>query len=199
MERDRRNPPPRQPERRELSTRQAESAVFEHLGAAVHGMGYPSPRVEGSLLDGYPAPLPNLFNIGLLHTAVDGRPGHARYAPCSVAELVNKGYEYWALGHVHHREVLHRDPWLVFPGNLQGRHMRETGPKGATLVHTEGQRVVLAPLGPLELQALETVWRIVSDTPATDRKSSAQALLTARCGIPMLRVIFGMGRAKVKG
>jgi DNA repair exonuclease SbcCD nuclease subunit len=127
---------------RELSTRQAESAVFERLGAAVHGMGYPSPRVEGSLLDGYPAPLPNLFNIGLLHTAVDGRPGHARYAPCSVAELVNKGYEYWALGHVHHREVLHRDPWVVFPGNLQGRHMRETGPKGATLVHTEGQRVV---------------------------------------------------------
>ena len=35
---------------------------------------------------------------GLLHTAADGREGHARYAPCSVANLVAKGYDYWALG-----------------------------------------------------------------------------------------------------
>ena len=126
---------------RELSTRRAETAVYEGLGVAVHGMGYPSPSVDVSLVERYPAPRSDLFNIGLLHTAVDGRPGHARYAPCSVSQLVNKGYEYWALGHVHTREVLHQDPWVVFPGNLQGRHMRETGPKGATLIHTEGLRV----------------------------------------------------------
>jgi len=127
---------------RELSTKRAESVVYEDIGVAVHGMGYPSPSVDGSLVEGYPAPCSGLFNVGLLHTAVDGRPGHARYAPCSVSQLVNKGYEYWALGHVHTREVLHQDPWVVFPGNLQGRHMRETGPKGATLIHTEGLKVV---------------------------------------------------------
>lgn len=127
---------------RELSTKRAETVVYEDIGVAVHGMGYPSPIVDGALVEGYPAPLSGLFNIGLLHTAVDGRPGHARYAPCSVSQLVNKGYEYWALGHVHTREVLHKDPWVVFPGNLQGRHMRETGSKGATLIHTEGLKVV---------------------------------------------------------
>jgi DNA repair exonuclease SbcCD nuclease subunit len=127
---------------RELSTRRPESVVFESLGCVVHGMGYPSPRVERDLVTGYPEPHAGLFNIGLLHTAVDGRPGHDRYAPCSLSALINKGYDYWALGHVHTREVLHQDPWVIFPGNLQGRHMRETGSKGATLVSTDGRQVL---------------------------------------------------------
>jgi DNA repair exonuclease SbcCD nuclease subunit len=58
-----------------------------------------------------------------------------------VESLRNKGYDYWALGHVHRREVLSEDPWIVFPGNLQGRHARETGPKGATLLTMEGGRI----------------------------------------------------------
>jgi exonuclease SbcD len=48
-----------------------------------------------------------------------------------------KGYDYWALGHVHAREILSKEPWIVFPGNLQGRHARETGAKGASLVTVE--------------------------------------------------------------
>jgi len=60
--------------------------------------------------------------------------GHANYAPCALDDLVNKGYDYWALGHVHQGEILHERPHVVFPGNLQGRHIRETGPKGACLV-----------------------------------------------------------------
>jgi DNA repair exonuclease SbcCD nuclease subunit len=51
-----------------------------------------------------------------------------------VSTLVAHGYDYWALGHVHSREVLATEPPIVFPGNLQGRGLRETGPKGATLV-----------------------------------------------------------------
>jgi DNA repair exonuclease SbcCD nuclease subunit len=48
--------------------------------------------------------------------------------------LAQKNYSYWALGHVHRREEVGREPWIVFPGNLQGRHARESGPKGFTLV-----------------------------------------------------------------
>jgi len=76
-----------------------------------------------------------------LHTAAGGREGHADYAPCTPAALANKGYDYWALGHVHKREILNDRPWIVFPGNLQGRHARETGPKGATLVTVEDGRI----------------------------------------------------------
>jgi DNA repair exonuclease SbcCD nuclease subunit len=74
------------------------------------------------------------FNVGLLHTNTGGLSQHASYAPCTVNELVAKGYNYWALGHVHEHGILHRDPHVVYPGNCQGRHARETGPKGCLLV-----------------------------------------------------------------
>jgi DNA repair exonuclease SbcCD nuclease subunit len=88
----------------------------------------------------------------LLHTSVNGRPGHEDYAPCKLEALVSKGYDYWALGHIHQQEILHERPWVVFSGNPQGRHMREQGPKGALLVHVEGGQVAR-----LEPRALDVV------------------------------------------
>lgn len=126
---------------KELSTSKAETIVLDDLGVAVHGRGYARVDTTDDLSATYPTARAGYFNVGLLHTAAEGREGHASYAPCSVDSLVRKGYDYWALGHVHAREVLHRDPWVVFPGNLQGRHARETGPKGASLVTVEDGRV----------------------------------------------------------
>ena len=57
----------------------------------------------------YPARVPGLFNVGMLHTCVDGREGHEPYAPCSLTDLRAREYGYWALGHIHTREVLHQD------------------------------------------------------------------------------------------
>lgn len=117
--------------------------ILEELGVAVHGQGYNVAAVHADLAAGYPAAVPHLFNIGLLHTGVTGRPGHEPYAPCTLDGLIAKGYHYWALGHVHQREVLCRDPWVVFPGNPQGRHIRETGPKGCALVTVDDGQVAM--------------------------------------------------------
>jgi len=125
----------------ELSVKRPESRVFEDLGVAVHGQGFATRAVIENLAASYPEPLPGLVNIGLLHTSVAGHPGHAPYAPCSLEDLRARGYDYWALGHVHQRTVLSRDPWVVFPGNLQGRHARETGDKGATVLEVDAGRV----------------------------------------------------------
>jgi predicted phosphodiesterase len=125
-----------------LDTRKPQTVIFEESGLAVHGQGYATPAVLEDLSAGYPAPLAGLINVGLLHTSADGRPGHERYAPCSVSGLQQHGYDYWALGHVHHREVLSTEPPIVFPGNLQGRWLRETGPKGATMVQAGHDRLV---------------------------------------------------------
>jgi DNA repair exonuclease SbcCD nuclease subunit len=108
--------------------------------------------VRTDLTRSYPAPVAGALNVGLLHTALDGREGHAPYAPCSVSALVDRGYEYWALGHVHTHEVVHRAPFVVYPGNLQGRHARETGAKGAVVVSYEGARVTA-----VEHRALDVV------------------------------------------
>ena len=115
---------------------------IEDLGVDLHGQSYAHRDVSLDLSEAYPDPTPGRFNIGVLHTALNGREGHAPYAPCSLEALKNKGYNYWALGHVHKREVLSEDPWIVFPGNLQGRHIKETGAKGCSLVTVEDHRVV---------------------------------------------------------
>ena len=101
---------------------------------ALHGQSFREKAVTANLVPEYPSPRRGMFNIGVLHTGLGGMDGHDNYAPCSLMELTAKGYEYWALGHIHRRRVLHENPWVVFPGNLQGRHVRETGPKGAALV-----------------------------------------------------------------
>jgi len=135
----------------ELATRKPQTHVFEDLGIAVHGQGFATRAVTDDLAQRYPDPIRDLLNIGILHTCVTGRPGHDAYAPCALETLVNKGYDYWALGHVHQREILSRDPWVVFPGNLQGRHAKEIGSKGATLITVNEGRIVEVAHRPLDV------------------------------------------------
>ncbi len=125
-----------------LSTRRPESLVLEQHGVVLHGQSFASRDITDNIAMSYPAPRAGLFNLALLHTAATGRPGHASYAPCTVEQLARHGYDYWALGHIHTREEVLRDPWIVFPGNLQGRHINEAGAKGASLVTVRDNHVV---------------------------------------------------------
>ena len=130
-----------------FSTRKPETFTLEELGVALHGQSFRQRDITDNLVPAYPEPVDGAFNIGVLHTGMGGMGGHANYAPCTIDDLIAKGYDYWALGHVHHGEILHQNPHVVFPGNLQGRHIRETGPKGAYLVSVEDREIVeLDPL-----------------------------------------------------
>jgi DNA repair exonuclease SbcCD nuclease subunit len=126
---------------RHFSANGPETALLDDLGVAVHGHGYAERWVLADLSAGYPSRLPGYFNVGLLHTSASTSALHETYAPCTVGGLVARGYDYWALGHVHERQVLHEEPWVVFPGCIQGRHAQETGAKGCTVVDVEDLRV----------------------------------------------------------
>lgn len=128
-----------------------ETTTIDDLKVAIHGQGFATKAVTEDLSLNYPSALPGHFNIGLLHTSVTGREGHENYAPCTLSGLLGKGYEYWALGHVHTREVLHERPYVVFPGNLQGRHIREQGSKGATVVKVRDGQIVDLKHQPLDV------------------------------------------------
>lgn len=119
---------------RVFSSRKPQTLLLDALPVALHGQSFRQRDVTENLVPAYPAPVTGRFNVGVLHTALSGTSGHANYAPCSMDDLINKGYDYWALAHVHQSAVLHEHPHIVFCGNLQGRHIRETGPKGARLV-----------------------------------------------------------------
>jgi DNA repair protein SbcD/Mre11 len=116
--------------------RSSEPQTFsnDELRMAIHGQSFATPEIIDDLAANYPPPIPGFFNIGVLHTNLTGISEHANYAPCSLETLKNKGYQYWALGHVHNRQILCVDPYIVYPGNIQGRHGKEQGEKSCELV-----------------------------------------------------------------
>lgn len=124
-----------------FSSRSAETVRLNDLRVAIHGHSFPDREVPEDLVPGYPMAVPGYLNIGLLHTSLTGAEGHDTYAPTSLDTLRSKGYDYWALGHVHARQVVCDEPRVVYPGNLQGRHARETGPKGCELVSVVGGKL----------------------------------------------------------
>jgi DNA repair protein SbcD/Mre11 len=134
-----------------LAARRPETLIFDELGVAVHGQSYWTTEVWENLAHQYPARLPDLLNLGLLHTNAIGYVDDPLYAPCTVDELVAKDYDYWALGHLHTPQVLHADPWVVYPGNLQARYMEEAGPKGCVVIECQGQRIQSVEQVPLDV------------------------------------------------
>jgi exonuclease SbcD len=132
---------------RVFSVRQPETFLVEEYAVALHGQSFRQRDITENLVPAYPPPAAGCFNIGVLHTGLGGMGGHVKYAPCAIEDLVNKGYDYWALAHVHQAALLHERPHVAFCGNLQGRHIRESGPKGASLVAVEdGQVENISPL-----------------------------------------------------
>jgi exonuclease SbcD len=168
--------------------------TFEHLGTGtvLHGQSYKAKDPGGDLAIAYPSARSGALNIGVLHTALIGDRGHAPYAPCHPDQLAAKGYDYWALGHVHGFEIVRTEPHIVFPGNLQGRNIRETGPKGAALVSVvEGRLTDVAHI------ALDVVrWALVdvdvsnavtdSDLHDGIRSGLARALEAETGGRPLI-------------
>ena len=92
----------------------------------IHGVSFADPHAPESLLPSFHPPVADAINVGMLHTSLSGAGAHDPYAPCSVADLQRHGFDYWALGHVHQRQVHSEKPCIVMPGMPQGRgHQRD--------------------------------------------------------------------------
>ncbi len=187
-----------------FSSRQPQTHLLEELGVAVHGQSFATPAVTENLVAKYPDAIPHVFNVGVLHTALSGAPGHAPYAPCDVPDLKAKGYDYWALGHVHAQQIVSTEPHVVFPGNLQGRNIRETGPKGAVLVEVADRQVT--SVIPVELDVLRWSRIEVDCTDArmdgvTDliRSALGSALPSEGGGRPLIVRVALQGSSEIAG
>lgn len=127
-----------------LKSAKCETVRFDDLGVAIHGRSYKDAATTENIASTYCPPVAGMLNVALLHTALGGHEGHANYAPCSLGELQAAGHDYWALGHVHDHAIRSDHPHVVFAGNTQGRHVRETGPKGAVVVRVEEGAIIHA-------------------------------------------------------
>jgi DNA repair protein SbcD/Mre11 len=136
---------------REFSVRSPQTFRIEDLGVALHGRGFAHQEAPDDLTVDYPEPIPGMFNIGVLHTSLSGDANHDAYAPVSEQALVNKGYDYWALGHIHKARMVRQTPQIAYPGNTQGRHAKETGAKGCLLVSVDDDRVAQTEFQPTDV------------------------------------------------
>lgn len=142
--------------------------------AAVSGIGYRQSGEARNLVHGFRAERPDLFQIALLHTSCGHHPLHADYAPCTLGALVATGHDYWALGHVHERACLSTDPLVVYPGNIQGLSVRETGPRGCYRVSVGESGRATADFHPLD--AIRWLTATVDLTPMETLEALDQAL-----------------------
>jgi DNA repair protein SbcD/Mre11 len=158
-----------------FSAGKVETAILEDCAVAIHGRSFKTRHVDENLAAGFNPAVKGMFNIGLLHTSLDGREGHAPYAPCTLDDLRARNYQYWALGHVHKQETVSKDPFVVFPGCIQGRHIRETGPKGCIKVTVEEDVVTQ-----MERVSLDVLRWTLADIDLTDMEDLRDVLETVR-------------------
>jgi len=185
----------------QLPTNKPGTLQIDDLDVAIHGQGFSRKVVKKDLSKGYPAAVSGCFNIGLLHTCATGREGHEPYAPCTIDGLRSKGYDYWALGHVHQCEVLNEDPLIVFPGNIQGRHIRETGPKGCMLVNVDDKGRANVDFRPLDVVRWERCHvdasGVESGYDVVDRVSGQlEGLIHQSDGLPLIIRVEATGPCK---
>ncbi len=118
--------------------------------AAISGISHQGPGDVRNLVSMFPRSREDCFHVGLVHANLGPHTGHAPYAPCTMEDLRSRGMDYWALGHVHTRRVLSRDPWVVYPGNIQGLSIREQGARGCYLVEVEEGGAISLDFRPLD-------------------------------------------------
>jgi DNA repair exonuclease SbcCD nuclease subunit len=159
----------------------------------IYGISYPVADVRRNLALEFQRSDDGPFAIGLLHCNVGSDTGHEPYAPCSLDDLVNAGMDYWALGHVHNRNILREDsPMVIYPGNPQGRNIRETGPRGCYLVEVNEEGHPKASF--IECDAVRWAKETVDITALRDEDSLIghldECVTTVRQGTPHLSSIL---------
>lgn len=103
---------------------------------AITSFSYQHPTIEAAMLESFPHKGAVDFQIGMYHG------GQLPYAPFQVTELAAKGYDYWALGHIHVPQVLSQQPYVIYPGTPQGHTQKEINLAGVTIVESQGNQLL---------------------------------------------------------
>jgi len=142
------------------------------------------------------------FTIGVVHCNVDGVIGHDPYAPCTRQDLVNAGYDYWALGHIHLPTVVQdANPAIIYCGNPQGRHIGESGPRGCYLVTVDEQKLLQTEFLPTQAVRFEQITININGVATldgfTDLASDTLGVRSEELECPMICRITLEGRTAI--
>ena len=129
-----------------------------------------------------PGPYEPDFTIGVIHTGLNIDPTRS---PVEPRELMRRGLDYWACGHIHQKVLIPPDaPVIAFSGCPQGRAIQETGDHGillVTLSDDEPNRVEFIPTAPVVWQRFEVdVSSCETITQIQEKIQATQFALNAR-------------------
>ncbi|WP_077317867.1 DNA repair exonuclease [Virgibacillus proomii] len=136
------------------------SVTYEKNGevlARIYGFSYENRAVIKNKTAEYQITDPSVpYHIAMLHGSVQSNTDHDTYAPFKITELANKDFDYWALGHIHQRQILKEYPPIVYSGNTQGRNRKEVGEKGCYLVRLtkDKSRLTFLPLQAIQITSI---------------------------------------------
>ncbi|MDF7683060.1 DNA repair exonuclease [Lactobacillus sp. ESL0679] len=119
----------------------------------VSGFSYLNNHITSDLVPNFPAKTVH-YTFGMMHAQERaGQVSQNVYAPFNLSELKSLNYDYFALGHIHLRQILSETPLIVYPGNIQGRHINELGVKGCYLgiinEQTKKTQIKFMPTSPI--------------------------------------------------
>ena len=139
--------------------------------ANIYGISFQDKVVKNNLALKYKLTKnPSPFSIAVLHGTVGVAGPHENYAPFKVKDVLNMGFIYWALGHIHKRQIINESgPVIVYPGNPQGRDFGETGAKGCYLVEIDSNNKVNLRFIPVQLIRFEEIEIDLTDEDKIDR------------------------------
>jgi DNA repair protein SbcD/Mre11 len=101
---------------------------------------------------------PSPISIAVHHGTIGNAGPHENYAPFKIEDIVKEKFDYWALGHIHKRQVIHEtEPMIVYPGNPQGRDFGESGAKGCYIIEIESGHKPIAEFIPTQLIRFEII------------------------------------------
>lgn len=148
--------------------------VDGETAAMIYGRSYASTHVHEDWAAEFQRNDNAPYAIALLHTEGPASDG-GNYASTSMETLTRSGIDYWALGHVHTRAVLAEQPYIVYPGNPQSLHRRETGPRGCYLVEVGSYGTTMMEF--IETDAVRREhWEIaIDDIPDTEALTAVLA------------------------
>jgi len=144
----------------------------------ISGFTYPSADFSEAMAPRFQRQADAQFAIGLYHGNVGSFASHAAYCAATVDELARQNFDFWGLGHIHQPQILRdHSPTVVYPGNPQGRHIREDGWRGCVCVDVAASGAVQLKWIPIA----EVSWHeiVVNVDGAVDALAIRDAIHTA--------------------
>ena len=121
-----------------------------NVPATIYGISYKISEVEENLSLKFHSETRDAISIGMLHANVGSRTEHAPYSPCTISDLKSCNMDVWLLGHIHTPEIICREPLILYPGNIQGRHINESGPRGCYLIKVDSDHKISYEFKPVQ-------------------------------------------------